>query len=583
MKGIVTATTLAALVLSACAVPARSAMPIADSKPVSTSTTIAGVDPSAAPALMPFDACKDLLGWTARHALERVGPYGLDGYGVYPRYDETSAVRGEGDASFSEDATTTAAASAAQEKIDVIGTNLQEIGVDEPDIVKTDGDRIVAVSGSTLFLVSVDGERLDVRGSLDLAFWTQDLFLDGDRVIAIANGGFDPMPLIEESIEFDVGVIAPQTAVLTVTEIDISDLDDPELTRTLRIDGRYVSSRMVDGAVRLVVSSGPTGFSWAYPDGGGLRAERTAEERNREIIEQSKVENWLPYFIVTDHRGRDSVAAEGTLLTCDRTHRPRDFSGFTTLSLVTLGTAELDVADATGVFADGEIVYSSGDATYVATNQWIDPFVFEETGRPESTNTMIHKFDLSTRGADYQASGTVSGYMLSQWSMSEHNGYLRVASTDTPEWWDGPNTESMVTVLDTAGRRTTKYWPCRRPWPWRAHLFGAVLRRHGLCGHLSPGRSALRHRSVRPDASKRARRTEDPGLLGVSSPDRRERPPWYRPGCGSRRPRAGAPGVPVRRVGSWRTGAHRSVYHDRRSFRGGVGSPMPSCTTRRRA
>lgn len=451
MKGIVTATTLAALVLSACAVPARSAMPIADSKPVSTSTTIAGVDPSAAPALMPFDACKDLLGWTARHALERVGPYGLDGYGVYPRYDETSAVRGEGDASFSEDATTTAAASAAQEKIDVIGTNLQEIGVDEPDIVKTDGDRIVAVSGSTLFLVSVDGERLDVRGSLDLAFWTQDLFLDGDRVIAIANGGFDPMPLIEESIEFDVGVIAPQTAVLTVAEIDISDLDDPELTRTLRIDGRYVSSRMVDGAVRLVVSSGPTGFSWAYPDGGGLRAERTAEERNREIIEQSKVENWLPYFIVTDHRGRDSVAAEGTLLTCDRTHRPRDFSGFTTLSLVTLGTAELDVADATGVFADGEIVYSSGNATYVATNQWIDPFVFEETGRPESTNTMIHKFDLSTRGADYQASGTVSGYMLSQWSMSEHNGYLRVASTDTPEWWDGPNTESMVTVLDTQG------------------------------------------------------------------------------------------------------------------------------------
>jgi uncharacterized secreted protein with C-terminal beta-propeller domain len=41
--------------------------------------------------------------------------------------------------------------------------------------------------------------------------------------------------------------------------------------------------------------------------------------------------------------------------------------------------------------------------------------------------------------------------MLSQWSMSEHDGYLRVASTDTPEWWDGPESESMVTVLTTAG------------------------------------------------------------------------------------------------------------------------------------
>lgn len=451
MKRIVTATTLAALVLSACAVPARSAMPMADSKPVSTSTTIAGAGPSATRALMTFGACEDLLAWTTVHALQRVGPYGLDGYGGYPMYDDIFAVRGEGDVSLSEETTPTPAASAAQEKIDLIGTNLQEIGVDEPDIVKTDGNRIVAVNGSTLFIVSVDRDRLELRGSIDLAFRTQDLFLDGDRVIAIANGGFDPMPFVEESIELDVGVMAPQTAVLTVAEIDISDLDDPELARTLRIDGQYVSSRMVDGAVRLVVSSGPTGFVWSYPSGGGLRAERTAEERNREIIETSNVENWLPYFIVTDHKGRDSVVAEGTLLACHRTHRPEDFSGFTTLSLVTLGADELDIVDATGVFADGEIVYSSGAATYVATNQWTDPIVFEETGRPEGMKTMIHKFDLSNRGANYQASGAVSGYMLSQWSMSEHNGYLRVASTDTPEWWDGPDTESMVTVLDTQG------------------------------------------------------------------------------------------------------------------------------------
>ena len=35
---------------------------------------------------MPFDACEDLLDWTIRHALERVGPYGLDGHG--PMYGE---------------------------------------------------------------------------------------------------------------------------------------------------------------------------------------------------------------------------------------------------------------------------------------------------------------------------------------------------------------------------------------------------------------------------------------------------------------------------------------------------------------
>ncbi len=67
----------------------------------------------------------------------------------------------------------------------MIGTNLQEAGVDEPDLVKTDGERIVAVSGNVLHILSIDGDALALEGSIDLGFWTQDLFLDGDRVIAI--------------------------------------------------------------------------------------------------------------------------------------------------------------------------------------------------------------------------------------------------------------------------------------------------------------------------------------------------------------------------------------------------------------
>ncbi|MEA2023711.1 MAG: beta-propeller domain-containing protein [Actinomycetota bacterium] len=449
MRRIVTIAGAAALMLSACTLPAGFAEPTTTSE-VTTTAVIDLPHPSASRALMPFDACDDLLDWTIEHALERVGPYGLDGYGAYPVFAEFADVAGElAPAGGRTSASQSTNASVAKDG--VIGTNLQETGIDEPDLVKTDGRRIVAVSGSTLYVLGIDGDRLTLEGSIDLGFWTQDLFLDGDRVIAIANGGYDAIPFREDVVGAD-GVSAPAyTSVLTVAEIDISDLEDPELTRTLRIDGRYVSSRMVDGAVRLIVSSGPTGFAWAYPEGGGLRSERDAEEKNREIIENSEVENWLPYFIVTDHEGRDETVDEGTLLACDRTHRPEEFSGFTTLSLVTLDPDTLGIADSTGVFADGDIVYSSGDATYVATTRWEDPILFERNERPHSVKTRIHRFSLSPTGADYQASGTVPGYMLSQWSMSEHDGYLRVASTDSPQWWDGPESESMVTVLDTEG------------------------------------------------------------------------------------------------------------------------------------
>jgi len=43
----------------------------------------------------------------------------------------------------------------------------------------------------------------------------------------------------------------------------------------------------------------------------------------------------------------------------------------------------------------------------------------------------------------------VTGFMLSQWSMSEYNGFLRVATTDSPDWWwDDIDSESFVIVLE---------------------------------------------------------------------------------------------------------------------------------------
>ena len=444
MRRIMITAAVGALVLAACSGGFDTVSPTTSASP---RVSINLPNPRAARALFPFDACDDLLDWTTDHAIDLVGPYGLDGYGNYygPELDlVTSAVAEAADG-----------AARSQSIPSVIGTNLQEVGIDEPDMVKTDGRRIVVLTGSTLQIVLVDGDDLTVAGSLDLGFWSQHLYLDGDRVIVIApSAGYGPMPLVGDVVfESDIagGFYPAQSEVATVAEIDISNPHDPELARTLQIDGRYISSRMVNGAIRLVVASRPTGFAWSFPEGGGLRSERIAEEENRDIVRNSTIENWLPYYVVTDRRGVDHTVAEGTLLDCHRTHHPDEFSGLTTLSLITLDPAELAVDDATAVFADGEIVYSSGEAAYVATSRWIDPIVRQSGGQPAEMHTMIHKFSLEPNRAEYRSSGTVPGYMLSQWSMSEWNGDLRVASTTSPQWWDTPDSESMVTVLRDNG------------------------------------------------------------------------------------------------------------------------------------
>src|SRR5439155_7800886 len=68
-------------------------------------------------------------------------------------------------------------------------TNNQEAGVDEPDIVKTDGSTIFTISGNTLFALAVTGGEPRLVGSLVLggAGYGGQLFLHGDRLIVISG------------------------------------------------------------------------------------------------------------------------------------------------------------------------------------------------------------------------------------------------------------------------------------------------------------------------------------------------------------------------------------------------------------
>ena len=82
---------------------------------------------------------------------------------------------------------------------------------------------------------------------------------------------------------------------------------------------------------------------------------------------------------------------------------------------------------------DGRIVYASPESLYVTTERWADrPDPDKPTEEQAGAQTEIHKFDISSpTKTQYRGSGRVSGYLLSQWSLSEHRGVLRVVSTET--------------------------------------------------------------------------------------------------------------------------------------------------------
>jgi hypothetical protein len=124
------------------------------------------------------------------------------------------------------------------------------------------------------------------------------------------------------------------------------------------------------------------------------------------------------------------------LVRCRAVRRPSTFSG---LELVTVLTIDLErglpAVDSDAVMARADTVYASHRSLFVATHRWTN-----------AVTTEIHRFDASEpRRTAYGSIGSVRGSLLSQWALSEHEGHLRVASTD-----DG---ESHVTVLRERDRR----------------------------------------------------------------------------------------------------------------------------------
>ncbi|MGI9624674.1 MAG: beta-propeller domain-containing protein, partial [Acidimicrobiales bacterium] len=355
---------------------------------------------------------------------------------------------------------------------DFIGTNVQELGVDEPDIIKTDGDRILVVSENRLTYVDVsngDATKLDTLTIPE--GWGHELFFEGDRAFLFTNGGSwgfpGPMPVDALTIEEDAitqdaeaefaaeSTIAEEFGPVwygpsaTIVEVDLSDPSSLEIVSTLEIQGQYLSARRVGETVRMALTSPPTQLEWVYPSSPA--GEDRAERFNRELIDETTIEDWIPEYQITTADG----ATGGPLLACDRLHRPAEFSGFDVVSVLSFGLEDgLDRGDGAGVLASGQTVYSSTDRFYIATTEWAGEEIVEGdlVRWNENFTTDVHAFAIATdEPAEYVASGMVEGSLLNQFSMDEHEGYLRVITTEGSPWDERNKSETNLVVMEERG------------------------------------------------------------------------------------------------------------------------------------
>ena len=446
-----------------------------------------------ASAIQPFTACDDLLGYVKKAALDRVGPYGLPGNNPYPE----DVILEEGDASGpprtptmpappttaapatttpasgapvpappsnnrasdgattstgESETTTTAGSSASGDTPAFSETNVQEKGVDEPDTIKTDGKRILTVTGNRLYNVDVSAAAPATAGSIALpGNGGTQLLVSGNHLLAIA-----PDTSYADSRSSSESYRAPTSSTL-LSIIDVADAKNMKVLNSVRVDGTFVSARMVDGQARVVTSSTPAQLPFVYPSSSTANAENAAEAANKRIIEDSKIEDWLPSVRI----GETVTPTVKPLLDCAKVSHPKTFSGFGTVAVISVDVSsnEVDPADAVGIMADGQTVYASKESLYVATPSYVEPTLTDRNGQrrqppvpaqPFKNTTSIHKFSIAAKGpATYRASGDVEGSLLSEYSLSDEGGTLRVATTASRSGCPacGGGSETFVRVL----------------------------------------------------------------------------------------------------------------------------------------
>ena len=316
-------------------------------------------------------------------------------------------------------------------------TNTQELGVDEADFIKNDGQYIYAVAGGELQIIAAwPAADMAVISSTPVEGEPQALYVYGDRAVVYS---YDPSHTCYDSYNYEswygYGCVSADTTTL-VTVLDITDRTLPVLERRIELKGAYVSSRRIDGAVYTVVAlPGPQVSGLRYSLGTSACSYESSDDldadvaelidSNTRIIQQAQLGDVLPQITDTAFLPDGTAQVRGNLFGgCESILVPPYLSGTSFLTVLSFDVANLAPARVSSIVGEQGVVYASSGSLYVAS--------VDNPGSGQSLETTtLHRFALqpSPAAALYQASGVVGGRVLNQFSMGEHDGFLRLATT----------------------------------------------------------------------------------------------------------------------------------------------------------
>ncbi|MDQ1279016.1 MAG: hypothetical protein QG670_276 [Thermoproteota archaeon] len=269
-------------------------------------------------------------------------------------------------------------------------TNIQVEGVDEADIVKTDGAYIYLASGSFVYILrAYPTNKAELLSKLSLNATVEGIFFNGEKLVVFTQSS--GLWTYTSGYKSDYGYYYYDSANASIRVYDVSNRSQVILERFVSIDGSYISSRMIGDYVYAIIN-------------------KPAQVVNNNSVILPEVRS-----------GNGLIKIEATSVY--HPELPDYYYYFTNVVAFSVKNAGQTPKIESFLLGATSTVYVSAENIYLTSGL-----------------TDIHKINIKNGDIAYVADGHVSGWALNQYSMDEYNGLFRIATTN--------GTSNSVYILD---------------------------------------------------------------------------------------------------------------------------------------
>jgi len=345
------------------------------------------------------------------------------------------------------------------ETVDFSQTNVQVAGVDEPDVVKTDGKYLYIVSNGKIIIVEAyPTVYADIESEITFndSTYIHNIFISGTRLVVFAETYDYPIykgDIIDE-LSSSIWYSSPNTYIKI---FELEDITNPVLVKDIVVGGTYSGARMIEDFVYIITTQYSYNYDISNEDQvvvprimveGEIKDVPLSEIYYVDIPEKS--DTLTNIVSVNIHDDADEVHAEVFLLGNSHTlyvSKSNIYVVYSTgyydylmleelideLLIPTLPESikeELKIVDTLSLedyqkkTVTEWILQNYVDSMDETQKQTIAKAIVRQTER-----TIIHRISIANGEIQYEAQGSIPGFVQNQFSLSEFDGHLRISTT----------------------------------------------------------------------------------------------------------------------------------------------------------